>query len=213
MLVSRLAVLGFLLIQLGIDEEFRKAWLPYFCRSGQRETSLEEFSFEVEGWLPLLPIVDLPRLTGQMLYDVVHLKSATAGGLDGWGWRELKVFPVTWFDQLARILTLVEDTGVWPDGLLDAYIAMIPKTDGDATPLGQRPLSVLPVVYRIGASARMVQLEGWFKSWVPDSVFSAGGGRGSVEAWYTSAFDIEEVLSGSVDSHVHLFVADVIKIL
>ena len=34
-----------------IDEEFRKAWLSYFCRSGQRDTSLEEFSFEVEGWL------------------------------------------------------------------------------------------------------------------------------------------------------------------
>ena len=32
-----------------IDEEFRKAWLPYFCRSGQRDTSLEEFNFEVEG--------------------------------------------------------------------------------------------------------------------------------------------------------------------
>ena len=144
-------------------------------------------------WLPVLPIVDLPRLTGQMLYDVVHRKNATAGSLDGWGWKELKVLPVSWFDQLARILTLVEDNGVWPDGLLDAYITMIPKTDGDATPLGQRPLSVLPVVYRIWASSRMVQLEGWFKSWVPDSVFSAGGGRGSVEAWYTSAFDIEEV--------------------
>ena len=36
-----------------IDEEFRKAWLPYFCRSGQRNTSLEEFNREVEGWLPL----------------------------------------------------------------------------------------------------------------------------------------------------------------
>ena len=88
---------------------------------------------------------------------------------------------------------------------------MIPKTDGDATPLGQRPLSVLPVVYRIWASARMVQLDDWFRSWVPDSVFSAGGGRGSVEAWYTSALDIEEVLAGATDSHVHLFVADVIK--
>ena len=32
-----------------IDAEFRKAWLPYFCRSGQRETSLDEFSFEVDG--------------------------------------------------------------------------------------------------------------------------------------------------------------------
>ena len=26
-----------------IDEEFRKSWLPYFCRSGQRYTNLEEF--------------------------------------------------------------------------------------------------------------------------------------------------------------------------
>ena len=81
-----------------IDEEFRKAWLPYFCRSGQREASLEEFDDEVEGWLPLLPEVSLPCLTGQMLADVVQHKSATAGSLDGWGWRELKVLPVFWYD-------------------------------------------------------------------------------------------------------------------
>ena len=50
-----------------------------------------------------------------------------------------------------------------------------------------------------------------FQSWVPDSVFSAGGGRASVEAWYTTALDIEEGLSGVVDADVHLFVADVVK--
>ena len=43
-----------------IDAEFRKAWLPYFCRSGQRETSLDELSFEVDGWLPILPEIHLP---------------------------------------------------------------------------------------------------------------------------------------------------------
>ena len=42
--------------------------------------------------------------------------------------------------------------------MLDVFFAMIP----DAAPLGQRPLGVLPVVYRIWASARMVQLEDWF---------------------------------------------------
>ena len=42
---------------------------------------------------------------------------------------------------------------------------------------------MLPIVYRVWASARMGQLDDWFRSWVPDSVFSAGGGRGSVEAW------------------------------
>ena len=108
----------------------------------------------------------------QMLADVVQRKGATAGSLDGWGWRELRVLPGSWYDGLARILTKVEDTGVWPDGLLDAYIAMIPKTDGDATPLGQRPLCVLPIVHRIWASARMGQLDNWFRSWVLDSVFS-----------------------------------------
>ena len=76
-----------------IDAVFRKAWLPYFCRSGQRETSLDEFGFEVDGWLQILPEVHLPRLTGQMLADVVLRKGVSAGGLDGWGWRELRVLP------------------------------------------------------------------------------------------------------------------------
>ena len=151
----------------------------------------------------------LPRLTGQMLADVVQRKGA--GSLDGWEWRKLKVLPVSWYDELARVLTKVEDLGIWPDGLLDAYIAMIPKTDDDATPLGERPLCVLTIVYRVCASTRMSQLDEWFGSWVPDSVFSAEGGRGSVEAWYTSALDIEDVLTGATDSHIHLFVADVIK--
>ena len=31
-------------------------------------------------------------------------------------------------------------------------------------------------------------------SWLPLSVLSAGGGRGSVDAWYSTALDLEEVL-------------------
>ena len=147
-------------------------------------------------------------MTGQMLADVVLRKSVTASSLDGWGWRELKVLPVAWCDQLARILTNVEDTGVWPDGLLDAYIAMILKSDGDATPPWPEASQCSSCrVHRICASTRMVQLEGRSKSGVPDSVFSAGGGRWSVEVWYAIAIDIEEVLTGAADSHVHLFFA------
>ena len=153
----------------------------------------------------------MPPLTGDDLFQVVRCETATAGSLDGWGWRELKSLLAPWFDGLARILAKVEELGVWPERLLDAYIAMIPKVGGDSTPLGQRLLSVLPVVYRIWASARMGQLGGWFQSWVPSSVESAGNGKSSVEAWFSTALDIEEVLSGAVDSHVHLFVADVIK--
>ena len=70
-----------------IDEEFRKAWLPHFCPSGRREASLEEFDAEVEGWLPLLPEVEVPPSTGADLAEVVRHKTASTGALDGWGWR------------------------------------------------------------------------------------------------------------------------------
>ena len=113
-----------------IDEEFRKAWLPFFCRSGQREVSLEEFDAEVDGWLPLPPEVDLPPFTGSIFADEVRRKGVTAAGLDGWGWGEMKAVAVPWFDGLGRILTMVEEVGVWPDGLLDAYITMMLKVGG-----------------------------------------------------------------------------------
>ena len=69
----------------------------------------------------------------------------------------------------------------------------------------------LPVVCRIWASVKLRHLDDWLRSWLPLSVFSAGGGRGSVDAWYSTALDFEEVLSGLSESHVHIFVADVSK--
>ena len=88
---------------------------------------------------------------------------------------------------------------------------MIPKAEGDSTPIGQRPLSVLLVVYRLWASVRLAHLQEWFSSWVPDSVFSAGKGDSSVDAWYATSIDIEEVLSRIRPSDFHIFVADVVK--
>ena len=119
------------------DQKFREAWLPYFCRSVRGVADLEDFSMEVEGgWLPTLDMVDLPPLTGDLLSEVVRRTKVTAGSLGGWRWSELKVLPAPWFDGLARILRMVEADCVWPEGLLDAKIAMIPKVDGDVTPLG-----------------------------------------------------------------------------
>ena len=71
---------------------------------------------------------------------------------------------------------MVESTGVWPQALFDAYIAMIPKADGDTTSLGQRLLSVLPVVNRLWASLRLGHLQEWVQGWVPKSVFCLENG-------------------------------------
>ena len=47
--------------------------------------------------------------------------------------------------------------------------------------------------------------------WVPQSENSLGNGLSSVEAWYSTALDIEEVLSGVGSDQLHVMVADVIK--
>ena len=108
-----------------------------------------------------------PTIPGRDLQEVARANKYTAGGLDGWAWNEIKALPLPRFSGLAILLELVESTGIWPQGLLDAYIAMIPKADGDSTPLGQRPLSVLPVVYRLWASLRLGHLREWVEGWLP----------------------------------------------
>ena len=69
----------------------------------------------------------------------------------------------------------------------------------------------MPVVHRLWASVRFAHLKEWFYSWVSDSVFSAGKGVSSVDAWYATSIDIEEVLSHTRHSDFHIFVADVVK--
>ena len=53
---------------------------------------------------------------------MARVKKSTAGGLDGWAWNEIKALPLPWFAGLAILLELVETTGVWPQGLLDAFL-------------------------------------------------------------------------------------------
>ena len=117
-----------------IDAEFRKAWMPYFSRFGHPEVSAVQFLGFVGQFLPQEDLLDLPRITGRDLQEVARAQKSTAGGLDGWAWNEIKALPLPWFSGLAILLELVETSGVRPQGLLDAYIALIPKVDGDSTP-------------------------------------------------------------------------------
>ena len=143
----------------------------------------------------------LKRLISLLIYDLVQRKKPTAGSLDGWGLRELRGLPLAWSDCLAVIVARIELDGIWPEEPLDADIALIPKVDGYSTPLGQGPLCVLPVLYK--TSVRLGHLTARFQAWMPDSVFSAGGGCSSVEAWNYTALEIEDALVRGGDSHGH----------
>ena len=49
-----------------IDRELRNAWMPFFCRADRGSACEDSFIREVGRWLPRLPEIDLPPISGQM---------------------------------------------------------------------------------------------------------------------------------------------------
>ena len=66
-------------------------------------------------------------------------------------------------------------------------------------------------MYGLWASLRLGHLREWYEGSFPKSVFSLGNGLSSVEAWFSTALDIKEVLAGTGGDQLHVMVADVIK--
>ena len=62
-----------------------------------------------------------------------------------------KSLPDDFLKRVSDLLGLVETEGTWPQELLSAYVAMIPKASGGSRPQDQRPITVLDVVYRVWA--------------------------------------------------------------
>ena len=60
---------------------------------------------------------------------------------------------------------------------------------------------------RLWASLRLGHLREWVEGWLPKLVYSLGNGLSSVEAWFSTALDIEEVLSGVGGDQLHVIVA------
>ena len=49
---------------------------------------------------------------------------------------ELQYLPDAAYDQLARVLNLIETTGDWPEAAVAGLIALIPKAKSSNEPLG-----------------------------------------------------------------------------
>ena len=80
-------------------------------------------------------------------------------------------------------------------GTTVAGTGLIPNTEGEATLLGQRALSVLPAVYRVWVSVRLLHLHEMFWSWVLASVLRAGSGFSSTVVWCPTSLDLVDSLA------------------
>ena len=105
-----------------------------------------------------------------------------APGPDGWSAEDLRLWPPCLLSGLADLLRLVERCGLWPKALAAADVVLLPKPGGDPdNPMQRRPITLLPVPYRLWARLRLPAVETWRAAWDPAVQDAAKGADG--QAW------------------------------
>ena len=121
---------------------------------------------------------------------VRRLTRRKAQGIDHWSVEQLQRLPEEAWDSMAAILNRIEEVGEWPKALAGAKIVFLSKGEGNAV-MGQRPIGILPMVYRLWARVRLHEAEE--EGCAHPADFEHGGvkGRSAMEAVFDSALEAE----------------------
>ena len=85
--------------------------------------------------------------------------------MDAWAPKDFKNLPDEILEYLCLSYDMVEQGGVWPEALTYASVSLIPKNEV-CEPLNLRPISVLPIAYRIWAAVRCKHCAKWQEAWI-----------------------------------------------
>ena len=156
------------------------------------------------GWTPRAPeAADLPPLDPAGLRDIAqHIPSAKAGGLDGWRVAELKALPLPHWRLLGQLLELCERVGDWPAGFKQAAVSLLPK-EGETDVAALRPVTILPLPYRIWAVARRPAVKHWEGADGADGAEEPGVGADQA-AWQLAAEAETQRLQGRAMAGIFL---------
>ena len=174
-----------------IDQTLQQAWNPIFAKYNDVENKAQEYRTSFYPTDSTHPPSDFPDLTPDDMRYVISkkLKNNTATGLDGWRPSEFKQLPNCLLLALLDVYKLCEVSGHFPSSFYFSYTTLIPK-GLSRTPLSLRPITVLPVPYRIYASLRCQTLLTWQNSWIHPSQFAFCKGRSTTSLNSHLSFDL-----------------------
>ena len=135
------------------------AWADYFERPDEHPTQ-EWRQQNIPD--PPLRRFPLPPLTGQELKAAVAAKGKdTSPGVDSWHRSDLADLPLEAMNQMAALLSRMEQQGYMPTSLAAFWLALVPKGLEPSSVLSIRPISILSVLYRSYAAVRAAHVQPW----------------------------------------------------
>lgn len=192
-----------------MDGMLHAAWDPIMRRFAERPEPDPALFMQHYGHLLNHHPMAVRPLTGQRLHAQLQRTSAhKATGPDGWSVGAMRRLPIPTLELLAELLNAVERTGCWPAMLAAGYVSLIPKGEGmQAT--NMRPLSVLPVIYRLWASLRLQEVMVWQETWLHPQAFGFRTGRSATDGYSLVAAMVE--LAQLRGDQLHIVGLDYVK--
>ena len=178
-----------------LDELLLGSWLPIFRKyEVSPEPAWEDFHRRFGPYIPRAQTRAESVLTPEMLREVLKkMDPTTSVGVDGWSVAELRCAPPQLLQRLCDLFASIEAHGRWPASLAVGLITPVPKgTKFEA--LHMRPITVMPVLYRLWAGAHMRMLIEWMDSWLTRNVASYRPDLGCEDVWLANALEIEAAL-------------------
>jgi hypothetical protein len=177
-----------------IDAIAREAWSEvYEGNASDVQEVAQNFLAKCHDHVYRSPDLPVDPIERENLKDARNKNAEAAGGLDGWNKKGFRWLPDSCFDWLSLWVNKIEQIGQWPEAQLKARAVFLREDIFDAgRPASYRIVKINIALYRLWASVRMRQLEGWVGKWA--------------DGWYLAAVDVEfmrtastRISAGSVD--------------
>ena len=137
--------------------------------------------------------MELEVITLERWKRAIRSKKATSvTGLDAVARKDLLAFPDALHLQLLEIFRVAEETGRWPKQMLQGAVHSLEKVPGAQQVSQYRPITVMPVVYRIYTSIRSRQVLQHLAKVTPPSLLGNIPGKHAATLWWTLQHRIEQ---------------------
>jgi hypothetical protein len=169
-----------------MDVLLQEAWgFVFRMYADKPEPEWEPFLARFGAHLPPRRRMGETELTREQLFATLRrMKRKSAAGMDAWSVDELRALPMAYWDRPAALLRVVETTGRWPAALARGLLSLIPKGQGVADPLKQRPVSVMSIVYRLWAATRLGEVIEWQEEWVHSGLHGFRPAHGAEDVYW-----------------------------
>ena len=99
--------------------------------------------------------IEIPPISRDTRLATIRSRKATSAvGLDGVSRADLLAMPLPLHDAMLSLLSQVESTGKWPLQMMQGAVNALEKIPGAETVNQYRPITILPIVYRLWSSIR-----------------------------------------------------------